>query len=453
METVWEEVIKTIQKKVPENTFDLWFKSLKLKEIKNGSIYLEVPNKFFRDWIDEHYHDIIMESLTLSGMDGHSVRLTISQDLVEVDAFEEPDLVEERRPVVSSDSTSGVWRQRLKSEYLLGEFVKGPSNEFAKAACEKVVENPARDYNPLFIYGGVGLGKTHLLNAIGNGILDNYPNMKVFYVTSEEFVNELVRSIRYEKMHEFQKKYRGMDVLLVDDIQFFAGKKQTQEEFFHTFNALYESQKQIVLTSDKITKEIAGLEERLRSRFEWGLIADIDYPDIEHMVAILKTKAEKQHHLEISDDVAFFIASIVNDKPNIRELEGMLTRLIAESSLDGSEITLDFARSALKNFIRDKDHPESIENIQKIVAKYYKLKVSDLKSQKRLKAVAEPRQIAMYLCKKINKASYPEIGKRFGGKDHSTVIHAVKKVERKINEDKQFRHNIFSIENQIKLLG
>lgn len=453
METFWEEVIKTIQKKVPENTFDLWFKSLKLKEIKNGHIYLEVPNKFFRDWIDEHYHDIIMESLVLSGMDGHSVRLMISQDQIEDTALEEPVPAEERRPAASAESASSVWRQRLKSEYVLDDFVKGPSNEFAKAACEKVVENPARYYNPLFIYGGVGLGKTHLLNAIGNGILDNYPNLKVYYVTSEEFVNELVRSIRYEKMHEFQKKYRGMDVLLVDDIQFIAGKKQTQEEFFHTFNALYENQKQIVLTSDKITKEIAGLEERLRSRFEWGLIADIDYPDIEHMVAILKTKAEKQHSLEISDEVSFFIASIVNDKPNIRELEGMLTRLIAESSLDGSEISLDFARNALKNFIRDKDHPESIENIQKTVAKYFKLKVSDLKSQKRLKAVAEPRQIAMYLCKKISKASYPEIGRKFGGKDHSTVIHAVKKVERKINEDKQFRHNIFSLENQIKLLG
>jgi len=453
MQAVWEEVIKTIQKKVPENTFDLWFKSLKLKEIKNGHIFLEVPNKFFRDWIDEHYHDVIMESLLLSGMDGHSVRLMISQNHEEVAALKETAPDEERRPPAPAESTSNVWRQRLKSEYLLDEFVKGPSNEFAKAACEKVVENPARYYNPLFIYGGVGLGKTHLLNAIGNGILDNYPNLKVYYVTSEEFVNDLVRSIRYEKMHEFQKKYRSMDVLLVDDIQFFAGKKQTQEEFFHTFNTLYENQKQIVLTSDKITKEIAGLEERLRSRFEWGLIADIDYPDIEHMAAILKTKAEKQHNLEISDEVAFFIASIVNDRPNIRELEGMLTRLIAESSLSGSEITPDFARGALKNFIRDKDHPESIENIQKTVAKYFKLKVSDLKSQKRLKAVAEPRQIAMYLCKKISKASYPEIGRKFGGKDHSTVIHAVKKVERKINEDKQFRHNIFSLENQIKLLG
>jgi len=450
MDTLWNRTIHEIQQKVPDNIYELWIKSLKFKEQNDENIYLEVPNKFFKDWIEEHYLTLIVETLRNVAEKKFIVELIINEE----SSFLPIEQDEKKKPaerVERYDQT--LWRQRLKSEYTLHNFVKGRSNEFVKAACEKVVENPAREYNPLFIYGGVGLGKTHLLNAIGHGILDKYPSARVYYITSEEFVNELVKSIRFEKMDEFQRKFRSMDVLLVDDIQFIAGKKQTQEEFFHTFNALYESQKQIVLTSDKITKEIAGLEERLRSRFEWGLIADIDYPDTEHMVAILKAKAEKIHSFDLVDDVAFFIASIVNTKPNIRELEGLLTRLVVKASLEGKDITLDYARTALNSFIRDKDHPESIENIQKIVAKYFKLKLSELKSEKRLKTVAEPRHIAMYLCKKINKASYPEIGQRFGGKDHSTVIHAVKKISKKIEEDKEFKNVIFTIENQIKLKG
>jgi len=440
----WERASDIIKKKIGDKTFDLWFKSLILKGISDNRISLEVPNKFFKDWITEHYLPVIHDSLKTVVGEEHVV------DLIVCDTH---DGVSTQKEVTKRElhPQSNALRQRLNLSYTLDTFVKGPSNEFAKAACEKVVENPAREYNPLFIYGGVGLGKTHLLNAVGLGILARYPGAVVYYITSEEFVNELVKSIRYEKMDDFRKKLRTIDVLLVDDIQFIAGKKQTQEEFFHTFNTLYENQKQIVLTSDKITKEIAGLEERLRSRFEWGLIADIDYPDTEHMVAILKAKAEKNFSVELSDDVAFFIATIVDNKPNIRELEGLLTRLMAEASLDGREITLDFARSALKNFIRDRDHPESIDGIQKAVAKYFKLKVSDLKSPRRVKVLAEPRQIAMYLCKKISKASYPEIGSKFGGKDHSTVIHAVKKIERLIELDIGFKNTVFAIENQIKL--
>ncbi len=447
METIWDRTTRTIKEKVPDKTFELWFKSIRFKEIRDNRIHLEVPNKFFKEWISENYLSLITDTLNQAGKKDYDVEFIV----VENDLKEDPVVKGEREDIRRGDDFA--FRQRLKTEYTISNFVRGPSNEFAKAACEKVAENPSREYNPLFIYGGVGLGKTHLLNAVGNGILDRYPDSKVYYITSEEFVNELVRSIRYEKMDEFQKKFRSMDVLLVDDIQFFAGKKQTQEEFFHTFNALYENQKQIVLTSDKITKEIAGLEERLRSRFEWGLVADIDYPDMEHMVAILKTKANNLHSIELPDDVAFFIASIVNSKPNIRELEGLLTRLIVKGSLDGKELTIDFARSALNNFILNKDHPESIENIQKAVSRYFKIRLSDLKSQRRLKVITEPRQIAMYLCKKINKASYPEIGKKFGGKDHSTVIHAVKKIDKKIEEDKEFRNIIFAIENQIKLRG
>jgi chromosomal replication initiator protein len=443
----WKRASDIIRGRVGDKTFDLWFKSLTFNGISENRISLSVPNKFFKDWITEHYLTTIVESLRTVDGNERVIELTVTNN-------GDPPSTALKEPVKKEPGLHNkALRRRLNSNYTLGAFVKGPSNEFAKAACEKVVENPAREYNPLFIYGGVGLGKTHLLNAVGLGILDRYPDAAVYYITSEEFVNELVKSIRYEKMDDFRKRLRTIDVLLVDDIQFIAGKKQTQEEFFHTFNTLYENQKQIVLTADKITKEIAGLEERLRSRFEWGLIADIDYPDTEHMVAILKAKAEKNFSIEIGDDVAFFIATIVDNKPNIRELEGLLTRLMAEASLDGRQITLEFAQTALKNFIRDRDHPEGIDSIQKTVAKYYKIKVSDLKSARRVKTLAEPRQIAMYLCKKISKASYPEIGNKFGGKDHSTVIHAVKKIEKRIEQDVEFKNAIFSLENQIKLRG
>jgi chromosomal replication initiator protein len=447
MDSIWTKTTETIKGRIGEKTYDLWFKSLICKEISDNRAVIEVPNKFIRDWIAEHYLNMIVECLKKGTDRDYVVDFSI------IDSHESPaQSAEPARAKIQAPHLKAL-RQRLNPNYTLGTFVKGPSNEFAKAACEKVAENPAREYNPLFIYGGVGLGKTHLLSAVGLGIIERYPDAAVYYITSEEFVNELVKSIRYEKMDEFRKKFRNIDVLLVDDIQFIAGKKQTQEEFFHTFNTLYENQKQIVLTSDKITKEIAGLEERLRSRFEWGLIADIDYPDMEHMVAILKTKAERNFSVDLADDVAFFIATIVDNKPNIRELEGLLTRLMAEASLDGKEITLDFARSALKNFIRDRDHPESIDGIQKSVAKYFKIKVSDLRSQRRIQALAVPRQIAMYLARKISKASYPEIGQKFGGKDHSTVIHAVKKIEGKIATDPEFKNTVFAIENQIKLRG
>ncbi|MBN1574139.1 MAG: chromosomal replication initiator protein DnaA [Deltaproteobacteria bacterium] len=449
---IWNSAVGALKKKVPENTFDLWFKSMKFVEIRNDCVFLEVPNKFFKDWISENYMSIIMDAVNNAGRKKDGA-LDVELVVTEANHHQKNEDFDVKLEIPIREVDNKIWRQKLRSDYTLANFVKGPSNEFAKAACEKVVENPAREYNPLFIYGGVGLGKTHLLNAIGHGILDKNDGSRVYYVTSEEFVNELVKSIRYEKMDEFRKKYRSMDILLVDDIQFFAGKKQTQEEFFHTFNTLYESNKQIVLTSDKITKEIAGLEERLRSRFEWGLIADIDYPDTEHIVAILKEKAEKIHSLELQDDLAFFMASIINKKPNIRELEGMLTRLIAEASLDGREITVDFARTALRNFVSDKDNPESIENIQKAVCKYFKIKVSDIRSKKRVKSLSEPRHIAMYLCREVGNASYPEIGKKFGGKDHSTVIHAVKKIEELISKDKEFKNTIFTIENQIKLRG
>jgi chromosomal replication initiator protein len=327
----------------------------------------------------------------------------------------------------------------LNRKYTFEEFVAGSSNQFAFAAAMAVANNPATTYNPLFIYGGVGLGKTHLVNAIGNALLKKSPNMRVCYYTSEKFTNELINSIRYNRMDEFHKKFRSMDILLIDDIQFIAGKERTQEEFFHTFNTLYESHKQIVVTSDKFPKEIPGLEERLRSRFEWGLIADIQPPDIETKQAILKMKAE-QNKIYVPEEVILFLANA--SCSNVRELEGYLVRLSAYSSLTSTPINLETARKVLKDILVERSRELSVEEIIKKVGAHFNVKVTDLKSPKRLKAVVLPRQIAMYLARQLTSSSYPEIGERFGGKDHSTIIHAIRKVEKLMEENYQLRQTV-----------
>jgi chromosomal replication initiator protein len=332
----------------------------------------------------------------------------------------------------------------LNRKYTFGEFVAGSSNQFAVAAAMAVANNPATTYNPLFIYGGVGLGKTHLINAIGNFILSSNREMKVCYYTSEKFMNELINSLRYAKMDEFRNKFRSMDVLLIDDVQFIAGKERTQEEFFHTFNALYESHKQIVVTSDKFPKEIPGLEERLRSRFEWGLIADIQPPDVETKQAILKMKAE-QNGIQLPEEVALFLATSVSS--NVRELEGFLIRIGAYASLTSTPVTLEMAREVLKDILVEKNRELTVEEIQKTVAAHFSIKISDLKSAKRLKALVLPRQIAMYLSRILTSCSYPEIGERFGGKDHSTIIHAIKKIEKHMEEDFQLRSTVNTLKN------
>jgi chromosomal replication initiator protein len=349
-------------------------------------------------------------------------------------------------PEPPKNTPSREWNSsfNLNPKYTFGEFVSGSSNQFAFAAAMAVANNPATTYNPLFIYGGVGLGKTHLINAVGNSILQKSPNMKVCYYTSEKFMNELINSLRYAKMDEFRNKFRSMDVLLIDDVQFIAGKERTQEEFFHTFNALYESHKQIVVTSDKFPKEIPGLEERLRSRFEWGLIADIQAPDVETKQAILKMKAE-QNNIELPEDVAFFLANSITT--NVRELEGYLIRIGAYASLTSTPITLAMAKEVLKDILVEKNRELSIEEIQKAVASHFNVKVSDLKSSKRLKAMVLPRQIAMYLSRQLTSSSYPEIGERFGGKDHSTIIHAIKKIEKNLEEDFQLRSVINTLKS------
>ena len=334
----------------------------------------------------------------------------------------------------------------LNPKYTFATYVCGASNQFAHAAAQAVANNPASSYNPLFIYGGVGLGKTHLLIAIGNHILQKNKKARVSYYTSEKFMNELINCLRYNKMEQFRNKFRSMDVLLIDDVQFIAGKERTQEEFFHTFNSLYESHKQIVVTSDKFPKEIPGLEERLRSRFEWGLIADIQPPETETKVAILKKKAELDS-IMLPDDVALFLASSATS--NVRELEGMLIRLGAFSSLTGNAISLNMAREVLKDIIVDKSKEITVEMIQKHVADYFKLKTAELKSDKRLKALVVPRQIAIYLCRDLTKCSYPEIGEKFGGKDHSTIIHSFKKIDNLIPQNMEIKNTIETLKRNI----
>jgi chromosomal replication initiator protein len=329
----------------------------------------------------------------------------------------------------------------LNPRYTFDTFIVGPSNQFAHAACRAVAEAPSRSYNPLFIYGGVGLGKTHLMHAVGQYVLQHDPSLKLTYISSERFMNEMINAVRYDRILDFRERYRSVDVLLVDDIQFVSGKEGTQTEFFHTFNALYDAQKQIVLSSDRPPHEIPALEERLRSRFEWGLIADIQPPDLETKIAILKRKAEAEA-VPLADNVAIYMAGRI--KSNIRELEGSLIRLIAYASLTGREISLELTQEVLRNVIEQDDKAVTIEGIQKYISDYYQLKVGELKSRNNSKSIAMPRQIAMYLSKSLTNASLPEIGRSFGGKHHSTVIHSIKKVEEMRKTDLDFNSLIAS---------
>jgi chromosomal replication initiator protein len=335
----------------------------------------------------------------------------------------------------------------LNPRYTFDTFVVGPSNQFAHAACRAVAEAPSRSYNPMFIYGGVGLGKTHLMHAVGQYVLEHDPALKLTYISSERFMNEMINAVRYDRILEFRERYRSVDVLLVDDIQFVSGKEGTQTEFFHTFNALYDAQKQIILSSDRPPHEIPALEERLRSRFEWGLIADIQPPDLETKVAILKKKAENEV-VPLPDNVAIYIAGRI--KSNVRELEGSLVRLIAYASLTGNEISLELAQDVLKNVLDQDEKAVTIESIQKFVSDYYQLKIGELKSRNNSKSIAMPRQIAMYLCKSLTHASLPEIGRSFGGKHHSTVIHSIKKVNDMRKRDENFNNLISSFLESIR---
>ena len=415
---IWDQVLARVETKVNRHSFYTWFKPTAFVSDRDGAIRVRVPNVLFRDWLTKHYAAVIDEALAEVQRAGVPVAF-VTEDtpppVPDPPAAPEPD-ADER-----SDQL-GI----LSPRYSFDTFIVGPSNQFAHAACRAVAEAPSRSYNPLFIYGGVGLGKTHLMHAIGHYVATHLTNLKLTYISSERFMNEMINAVRYDRILDFRERYRSVDVLLVDDVQFLAGKEGTQTEFFHTFNALYDSQKQIVISSDCPPHEIPQLEERLRSRFEWGLIADIQSPDLETKTAILKRKAETEG-VPLPDNVAIYIAGKI--KSNIRELEGSLIRLIAYASLTRSEITLPLAQDVLRNVLQNDERAVTIEIVQKAVADHYSLKVAELKSKNNSKSVAMPRQIAMYLCKALTNASLPEIGKSFGGKHHSTVIHSIRKVE------------------------
>jgi chromosomal replication initiator protein len=431
------KVVESLKTKVSELNFNNWIRPATFSSPNPGFLKIEVPNKFIRDWITENYLDLIKyELFKITGME-HEI-------VFEVRSEEPSSSPEASRPPSKPTVENSRSSELFSPKYTFETFVVGSSNQFAHAAAMAVAGAPSKTYNPLFIYGGVGLGKTHLLSAIGYAVLQKNPSIRIIYISGENFTNELINSIRYEKMFEFRKKFRdSCDIFLVDDVQFIAGKERTQEEFFHTFNYLYESRKQVVMTSDRFPKDIPQLEERLRSRFEWGLIADIQAPDTETRVAILKKKAEHDGVL-LPDDVAMFLAT--NIRSNVRELEGSLIRVSAFASLVGSEINLDLAKEVLKNLIPDHNRHLTVETIQKLVADHYNIKLTELKSARRLKTLTGPRQIAMYLCRKHVKSSFPELGLKFGGKDHSTVVHAVQKVTKRLSEDPSFRKEVDSLE-------
>ncbi len=435
---IWENVLNTLEPRLSKHSFDTWIKSLQPIGILNNTIFFEVPDSFSRDWLVNHYAPLIKTIIRNLLNEDLQLEFLITNEIPESLLVRLQKSSEYRFPE----------RVQLHPRYTFETFVVGNSNRFAHAACMAVAESPASAYNPLFIYGGVGLGKTHLMHAIGHYIIKNNRNLKVVYVTTEKFTNELISAIREDDTEEFRSKYRSIDVLLVDDIQFLAKKERTQEEFFHTFNTLYEANKQIIISSDRPPRDIPTLEDRLRSRFEWGLITDIQPPDLETRIAILQKKAQLEN-LDIPLDTLTYIASKIES--NIRELEGALIKLIAYSSLYGCEINCDVAKEALKDYLSQNEKPKqvTIPLIQKIVAEYYNLRPEELKSKKRTREIAFPRQLAMYLARKLIDASLPKIGDEFGGRDHTTVLHAIEKISEQIKTDYALQTIVSEIEEKI----
>jgi len=442
MKDIWPEVVTVLRERLGKQNFESWIKPLRVASPAKNEFVLQAPNKLHCEWLKEHFISTIEG--TAAAIAGHEVTVTLSVD-------QNPPRGELPRPA-SAQIERGlekVHRQNnLLPQYTFEDFVIGASNQFAHAASLAVANQPGETYNPLFIYGGVGLGKTHLVNAIGHRAAARRPAAKILYLSSESFMNELIASIRRDRMDEFKKKFRNIDLLIVDDVQFIGGKERTQEEFFHTFNSLYESHKQIVITADKFPKEIPGLEDRLRNRFEWGLIADIQPPDMETRVAILQKKAEHVNVL-LPHDVAVFLAIHIDS--NVRELEGSLTRLGAFASMTKLPITLELTKEVLRHMLKGAERDLTVESIQKIICDYYHIKLGDLKAKRRTKNIALPRQVAMYLCRKHTETSFPAIGDKFGGRDHSTVIHASKTIEKKIKDDPHMQSAIASIERNLNI--
>ena len=429
----WAKVLKILESETSPVSYQTWFQSLKPLSIQENTLFIETYDDFTKDILQQRYMRLLENSIKQATNQQYEIQLVLPNAMVEQDSKQKTDPLDTQ--------------SNLNPRYIFDTFVVGNSNRMAHAAALAVAEAPAKAYNPLFLYGGVGLGKTHLMHSIGHFILSQKPSTKVLYASSEKFTNELINSIKDDKNEDFRKKYRNIDVLLIDDIQFIAGKERTQEEFFHTFNTLHEANKQIIISSDRPPKEIETLEDRLRSRFEWGLIADIQPPDLETRIAILRKKAELER-ITIPNDVIIFVAKSVIS--NIRELEGALNRIIAFSDLANQEITIELANEALKDLISsDKPRVITPELIQEIVASYYKLKPEDLRSKKRTRNIAFPRQVAMYLCRTLTDLSLPRIGEKFGGRDHTTIIHGCDKIQQDMAEDPDLQKVVHELEKKI----
>ncbi|AOM81406.1 chromosomal replication initiator protein DnaA [Salisediminibacterium beveridgei] len=444
---LWDQVLTKIEEKVSKPSFDTWFKYTVVDSIDQGSNTITViaPNEFARDWLENRYFSILTETLyELTGAELEA-KFILPKDETQDPAFEE----KTKPRVMPEDLENGeTTKHMLNTKYTFDTFVIGSGNRFAHAASLAVAEAPAKAYNPLFIYGGVGLGKTHLMHAIGHYVVDHNPDAKVVYLSSEKFTNEFINSIRDNKAVDFRNKYRNVDVLLIDDIQFLAGKEQTQEEFFHTFNALHEERKQIIISSDRPPKEIPTLEDRLRSRFEWGLITDITPPDLETRIAILRKKA-KAENLDIPKEVMNYIANQIDT--NIRELEGALIRVVAYSSLINQDMNADLAAVALKDIIPNaKPKKVTIQSVQQAVADHFDIRVEEMKAKKRTKTVAYPRQIAMYMSREMTESSLPKIGAEFGKRDHTTVIHAHEKISRLFADDEELQQHVREITEKLR---
>src|SRR5258706_139015 len=449
----WVRILDALEKKVNRHSYDTWLKPTRYSHASNGVLFVRIPTAEFRH-VGDKYADLIQEAVDVLGMGYDDVKFVTAEDdpsntpIRHNGGLSAPSPGPQPAPGLHPAQARFDWDSaaQLNPRYTFDAFVIGSGNQFAHAACQAVAERPSKAYNPLFLYGGVGMGKTHLMQAIGHEIKRRTPQAAICYVSSEKFTNEMINSVRYDKMISFRDKFRTMDVLLIDDIQFLAQKERTQEEFFHTFNALHESMKQIVIASDRPPKELAEFEDRLRSRFEWGLIADIQPPDLETKVAILQKKAE-QERATPPTDVALFIAT--NIRANVGELEGALIRLVAHSSLIGAEITLPYAQQVLKNFIDSQARKVTIESIQKAVAEQFGLRLVEIKAKNNARAIVYPRQIAMYLSKHLTEASLPEIGRQFGGKHHTTVLHSVDKIEEVRKGDKDLNRLLNKLTEQL----
>ena len=446
-EELWGQVLSMVEQKISKPSFDTWLKSTKMIDFKQNVVTISAPNSFTRDWLDNHYVHLIADIMNELLGEELQIRFIVPKDIEVEDDFPVVKQATRNRNDQPNDTMPGM----LNPKYTFDTFVIGSGNRFAHAASLAVAEAPAKAYNPLFIYGGVGLGKTHLMHAIGHYVLEQNPSAKVVYLSSEKFTNEFINSIRDNKAVEFRNKYRNVDVLLIDDIQFLAGKESTQEEFFHTFNTLHEELKQIIISSDRPPKEIPTLEDRLRSRFEWGLITDISPPDLETRIAILKKKAKADGLIDIPDEVMNYIANQIDS--NIRELEGALIRVVAYSSLVNQDITSDLAAEALKDIMPNaRPRALTILDIQKAVGEHFHVRLEDFTAKKRTRSVAFPRQIAMYLSREMTDFSLPKIGDEFGGRDHSTVIHAHEKIVKMLKDDQSLQQDIKDIKNLLSKL-